>query len=236
MLVVLNDPESGPRRLQPWLAADGIRVNVWDPRRSPLPGTLDGFDGLVLLGGGLLPTEDDKAPWLAAERRLARQALDASLPTLGICLGEQLLAHVAGGHVHGDWPTPERGSTAIELTAAAHDDPLFSTLSTVPEPPRFVENHKDVVESLPADVVLLGRSERCPVQAFRIGTCAWGIQFHPEIDGAARTWDPARLRREGLDPEEVARVTVASEPDTQRHARQLVDAFAEAIAQASARR
>ncbi|WP_202045235.1 MULTISPECIES: glutamine amidotransferase-related protein [unclassified Microbacterium] len=64
--------------------------------QQELPSSLEAYAGLVLLGGGLMPDDDDRAPWLAAERALAAEAIDRDLPTLGICLGGQLLAHVAG--------------------------------------------------------------------------------------------------------------------------------------------
>ncbi len=78
---------------------------------QPLPTSLDGYAGLVMLGGGLMPDDDDRAPWLAAERALAAEAIARDLPTLGICLGGQLLAHVAGGEVAEKTGPIERGAT-----------------------------------------------------------------------------------------------------------------------------
>ncbi|MDX1599851.1 MAG: glutamine amidotransferase, partial [Marinobacter sp.] len=41
--------------------------------------------------------------------------------------------------------------------------------------------HRQSVLRLPESAVLLARNEFEPHQAFRIGQCAWGVQFHPEF-------------------------------------------------------
>ena len=110
VLVIVNSASSGPRRLGTWLREKAIDVDEVVGAEQPLPASLDGYAGLVMLGGGLMPDDDDRAPWLAAERALAAEAIDRDLPTLGICLGGQLLAHVAGGEVADriTWQADER--------------------------------------------------------------------------------------------------------------------------------
>ena len=95
VLVIVNSPTSGPRRLRRWLSEAGIEV-IEKLGQDGLPETLDGVNGLVMLGGGFMPDDDSRAPWLAQERELAREAILRDLPTLGICLGAQILTHVAG--------------------------------------------------------------------------------------------------------------------------------------------
>lgn len=41
--------------------------------------------------------------------------------------------------------------------------------------------HGDAIATLPLEAVWLAYSERYPHQAYRVGPCAWGVQFHPEI-------------------------------------------------------
>ncbi|MFP3608015.1 hypothetical protein, partial [Paraburkholderia sp. SIMBA_053] len=65
VLVVVNSASSGPRRLGAWLVDRGIAVDAVVAAEEEPPATLDGYAGLVLLGGGLMPDEDDRAPWLA---------------------------------------------------------------------------------------------------------------------------------------------------------------------------
>jgi GMP synthase-like glutamine amidotransferase len=201
VVVVQNTERSGPGRLLDWLAEEGIdavllpgadlpdhpsaaaRPSAAGPpvarsrtRMDLPPGDVD---GLVLLGGNLMPDDDERAPFLARERALVREALEDDVPVLGICLGAQLLAHVAGGEVTAKSGETERGSCAIELLPAAADDPLFAGFSGDGEL-RMFQNHEDSITTLPPDAVHLATSEACRVQAFRIGGVAWGVQFHPE--------------------------------------------------------
>jgi GMP synthase-like glutamine amidotransferase len=143
-----------------------------------LPDDLDGYSALIVLGGAPMPNEDDRYPWLPQTRALKAQALERRIPTLGICLGGQMLAYVGGGTVEHRKLEPEHGMTDITLTPEAKNDPLFIVF-----PPHFpmTENHMDHITKLPEGAVLLGHSKRAPVQAFRLGACAWGLQFHPEV-------------------------------------------------------
>lgn len=199
-LVVQNEPTGGPGRVGDWLTEAGIALDIRHGYREELPTRLE-HDAVIVLGGGYLPDADDKAPWLPATRALVRQALDTDTPVLGICLGGQLLAHVAGGVVLGEVGAPENGSTPITLRAAAAGDRLFEGLpGVVPG----IEHHVDAIISLPDDAVWLAETQRCPFQAFRVGEFAWGTQFHPEIDPErVRKWDEEPLRRQGFDPEQV---------------------------------
>ncbi len=210
--MIQNSRTSGLRRLGDWLAEDGLQVDLVEAfDGASLPDSLDGVAALVLLGGGLMPDADEKAPWLPRERALAQEALSAGVPLLGICLGGQLLAHVAGGEVKADHGLPESGSTPLTLRPEAADDPLFREL---PEVVTGMEHHVDAITGLPATAVWLAQSERCPYQAFRIeGAPAWGFQFHPEADAAGvKKWDRDRLREQGFDPDEVVRQAEADEP------------------------
>jgi GMP synthase-like glutamine amidotransferase len=97
VLIVQNTPAGGPRRLAGWLTAEDLEVDVVVASGgTPLPETL-GHDALIVLGGGYMPDDDHRAPWLAQTRALATQALEQGRPMLGICLGGQLLALVADG-------------------------------------------------------------------------------------------------------------------------------------------
>jgi GMP synthase-like glutamine amidotransferase len=208
--MVQNGPRGGPGRFGEVLASRGVAADVvpaWDG--TPLPRRLD-HQALVVLGGGYLPDDDARAPWLAPARALVAQALERRVPYFGICLGGQMLAQVAGGTVRGEHGEPEMGSTPLTLRPEAGDDALFRGL-----PPRVtaVQNHVDAVTALPPGAAWLVSSERCPYQAFRLGGSAWGVQFHPEaVAGRLRSWDPERLRRHGFDPDEVVRVAERDEP------------------------
>ncbi|ADB32077.1 glutamine amidotransferase class-I [Kribbella flavida DSM 17836] len=199
VLIIENDPGSGPGRLLDWIAQrDLAPVIVRAHAGEPLPATSDGHAALILLGGGMLPDADAASPWLPAERELLRTTVERDqVPVLGICLGAQLLAHTFGGEVRGQYGLPEKGVTELNVLPAAQDDPLLAGL---PSTVRAVESHQDQITRLPADAVLLMSSQRCAHQMLRIGR-SWGVQFHPEVSAARVTaWKPESLRAWGFDP------------------------------------
>ncbi|KNX36991.1 aminotransferase [Luteipulveratus halotolerans] len=224
MLLVQNAESSGPGLLTGWVEEAGLAPQLCRAYDGePVPTHPGGHAAVVLLGGGLLPDEDDRAPWLADERRLAQACLDDGTPLLGICLGGQLLAHVGGGRVEGNHGLPEKGVTDITLTDAAADDPLLADLAaTVPA----VESHRDAITMLPSTAVWLARSERCPHQAFRLGERAWGTQFHPEV-GADRIaqWNPDDVRELGFDPDDVLARAREASPELERTWHDVVHRF-----------
>ncbi|MEW2448270.1 type 1 glutamine amidotransferase [Streptomyces parvulus] len=210
VLVVQNHAGGGPGRFGDWLAAEGLSLDVVHAYAgAPLPRRA-GHAGVVVLGGGFLPDDDERAPWLAPTRALVADAVERGTAVFGICLGGQLLARVADGTVRGDHGEPEYGSTPLSLRAEAGDDPLFRRL---PSRVTAVEHHKDAVTALPPGAAWLMESERCPYQAFRVGGRAWGVQFHPEAGAdRVRGWDAGRMRARGLDPTELTRRAERDEP------------------------
>jgi GMP synthase (glutamine-hydrolysing) len=231
VVIVQNSQGSGPGRLPEWLAEDGIDAVVVAGSDLPeyLAGGAAAVDGLVLLGGGLLPDDDERAPFLPRERALVDEAMTTGVPMLGICLGAQLLAQVAGGEVTAKSGETERGSCPIELLPAAGDDPLFAGLTGYDEL-RMIQNHQDSITTLPPGAVHLATSGLCRVQAFRVGAAAWGVQFHPEA-AATRVadWDESKLAADGFVRAELIAQAEADAPINTEQARALVGAFADVV-------
>jgi GMP synthase (glutamine-hydrolysing) len=98
--------------------------------------------------------------------------IEANIPFLGICYGHQLLAHALGGRVGFHPGGKEVGTVDVHLLPESLTDPLFGSL-----PSPF-----QTVLSLPKGAVRLAWNSFEPNHAFRIGSCAWGVQFHPEYD------------------------------------------------------
>jgi GMP synthase (glutamine-hydrolysing) len=158
-----------------------------------------GADAILVFGGAMHPDQEERHPWLRGELRFLTSALERELPLFGVCLGAQLLARAAGASVHPS-SAPEVGWFQVELTEAARDDPVLSSLQ-----PRFdaFQWHHYTYE-LPTGAVELARSD-LSAQAFRLER-AYGIQFHAEVTGAqVERWldedpddvaDPEALRRE----------------------------------------
>jgi GMP synthase (glutamine-hydrolysing) len=209
----------GGHELLEWVPADGDRM----------PAPLDSIDALVLFGGGMNVRDADRMPWITGEIELARDALQAGVPTLGICLGSQLLAAAAGAEVHRA-PEPEIGWAEVARTAP---DPVLDAL-----PVRFsaYEWHSYAF-TLPAGAVEIARNAVCP-QAFRLHERAWAVQFHPEVTpGIVREWaldyeSDADAVAMGFDPE--AHIAIAAQhlPEWMDLGRRLFDAFLTAAAAA----
>ena len=141
-------------------------------------------------------------------RRSARccgTAVDGDVPTLGVCLGAQLLALATAAGLAPNPDGPEFGAQLIAKRAAAAADPLFGPLPITPD---VIQWHVDAVTRLPAGAVQLASSPVCEVQAFRLGRLAWGIAVphrdHPgpvvAVLGRGRRRRAWRLRRR-RDPE-----------------------------------
>jgi GMP synthase (glutamine-hydrolysing) len=169
-----------------WLAEAGVSTEVVRPFAGDVvPERLE-VDGLLVMGGRMSARDDGDHRWLADVRHLLRNAVHDARPTLGICLGGQLLAQAFGGSVTRGAHGVEAGVVRIGWRPASRDDALFSGL-----PSAFPVGslHGDAVDRLPDRAVWLGHSAMYRHQAFRLGPSAWGVQFHPELAyGTYRAW------------------------------------------------
>jgi GMP synthase-like glutamine amidotransferase len=209
-LVITHTESEDPGHLATWLPEEGLSLEVVEPwRGDALPDSLEGYRALVVMGGPQQAWDDTSAPWLRQTKDLLRAAVAQRLPVFAICLGAQLLAEATGGRVKPGDDGPELGAKLVAKRDVAAADRLFWDL---PLAPAVVQWHWDVVTALPPDATLLMASPTYPNQAFRVGPCAWGIQFHIETDPAmVGRWadhDAAELRELGLDPAQVLARTV----------------------------
>ena len=227
-LVITHGPTENVGTFGEWLPAAGLELDVVEPwDGAALPTSLAEHDALLVMGGPQQAYDEQSAAWLSATKDLLRQAVAQGVPTLGSCLGGQLLAEATGGRVHRNPEGPEIGARLVAMRDVAKADPLLYDL---PMSPVVVQWHWDAVAELPPGAVLLASSPRCPVQAFRLGDRAWGLQFHLETPpDMVRCWAAecdAELRLAGLDPDLVAAATVAALPEVEEVWRPVLERWA----------
>ena len=143
-------------------------------------GSLNNFDPLapdllVILGGPIGVYDEADYPFIQGEIRVLKQRLTADLPTIGICLGAQLMARALGARVY---PGSEKeiGWSPIKLSNAGQ----HSALSYLAPDYMVLHWHGDTFD-LPEGSVHLASSSKYQNQAFAWGESGLALQFHPEV-------------------------------------------------------
>lgn len=180
VLIFQNAVGEPPGQIADYLSWAGVSFEIlpmysYDP---PEP-DWNHLSGLVVLGGPMNVDQTEEYPFLMKERQWLLQATRREIPVLGICLGAQLLARTLGARVFPN-PVKEIGWYELTFTPAAESDSLFSG---VPWKGMVFQWHGDTF-TLPEGAALLATGSECVHQAFRFGSCAWGLQFHLEVTPA----------------------------------------------------
>jgi GMP synthase-like glutamine amidotransferase len=188
-LVFQHMEHDTPGRFLDFFAEDGFipeTVRLW--RGEAIP-ALAHYDLLFVLGGAQDVWEEDKYPWLAAEKAAIREWVGSrARPYIGICLGHQLLAEAMGGAV-GRVRTSEVG--LFEITPKANGHTMLNGINGAN---RVLQWHHAEVTKTPKNATLLASSPATEVQALVIGNHALGLQFHAE-------WTPQTLASWHSQPE-----------------------------------
>jgi GMP synthase (glutamine-hydrolysing) len=178
LLVFQHVPHEILGTLNPLLKRAGFRIRYVNFARHPdAKPSLDGYHGLVVLGGPMSVNDADQLPHLTTELRLIEQAMRRDLRVLGICLGAQLIAKTLGADVY---PNAEKeiGWYDVSPTQEAKRDPLLAEFRGTE---KIFQWHGDTFD-LPRSAAHLASSDLCPNQAFRYGSSIYGLQFHLEVD------------------------------------------------------
>ena len=210
-LSIAHQRDAGPGVFADAMRSLGIDHDVWfRAEADEPPRDAASYDAVLVFGGAMHTDQEERHPWLSDEKALLRDLLERRLPLLGVCLGAQLVAEAAGGSARRA-PAPEIGWHEVDMTSAGARDPVLGSLA-----PRFTAFQWHSYEfTLPPGATPLARSAVC-LQAYRVGDCAWGIQFHAEVSRAdAEAWiddyrsdeDAVRI---GLDPDALRRRTHSS--------------------------
>jgi GMP synthase (glutamine-hydrolysing) len=222
VVVIEHEPGCPLDRFGGWLR--GVTVEVVRPHAGDsVPAYVR--DGLIVLGGQMSAYDDGVAPWLPAVRDLQARSAADGLPTLGICLGAQLLAVACGGRVEvAAAPGRESGVIDVHWRPQAASDPLVAGLA---DPFPGPSMHADAVVELPPGSTWLGLSEMYPHQAFRVGPAAWGVQFHPEV--SLRTFTGWAQEHPDVDVETVTADFKRRDGEVAAASRILAERFAERV-------
>jgi GMP synthase (glutamine-hydrolysing) len=164
--------------LNPLLKRAGFRIRYVNFARHPeAQPSLEGYDGLVVLGGPMSVNDAHRLPHLTIEMKLIEEAMNKKLPVLGICLGAQLIAKTLGASVYRN-PEKEIGWYDISPTDAAENDPLLAAFD---QTEKIFQWHGETFE-IPKTSLHLAFSSLCANQAFRYDVNVYGLQFHLEVD------------------------------------------------------
>ncbi len=229
VLAIVHQRDAGPGVFAEQIREQGHELDQWhisettDPPTDPLE-----FDAVMTFGGAMNVDEEDQHPWLAGEKQLLAELLHRGKPLLGVCLGTQLLAEAAGSKPRRA-SEPEIGWLPVRVTDAGATDPVIGPLA-----PYFTAFQWHSYEApLPPGAVALALSPVC-LQAYRIGECAWGIQFHAEVSSAdLEHWiddyatDPDAVRI-GVDQAALRKDSRVAIGDWNRIGRELCGRFLEA--------
>ena len=106
------------------LPSYGFATRVCEVGVEPLPeAEIAACDLLIVLGGPIGVYETEAYPFLVAEKAAIAARLALKKPTLGICLGAQLMAAALGAKV-APGPAKEIGYALVTLTEAGLASPL----------------------------------------------------------------------------------------------------------------
>lgn len=185
VLVIKHIGIEGPGTIERFFKKRNLGFRVIElGSAEELPADLSSVTAVLVLGGPMNVYEEDRHPFLKAENLFLKEILKKEIPLLGICLGAQLIAKACGAKVT-KAPVKEIGWSKVSLTKEGRNDALFEGLDDELDVFQWHEDTFDV----PSHGTLLTTSKDCPYQGFKVGPCAYGLQFHVEVtEEIIRDW------------------------------------------------
>ncbi len=181
ILLIMHQARSDPGRVGEMLRTLGYELDIRIPAIGhELPSDPKEHHGVVIFGGPM-SANDDHENYILDETRYVERLLLTDTPYLGICLGAQIMARVLNARV-------ERHPEGLMEIGYYVVEPTAEGSSYFDKHLHAYQWHKEGFE-LPDQCELLATGEHFENQAFRFGTKAYGIQFHPEVTEAMnRRW------------------------------------------------
>lgn len=237
VLVIRHIPSEGLGLLEKIFEERRVSFQYLNAFETPFPSVdFAKISALVVLGGPMGVYEADRYPFLSKEIELLREAIRRKTPTLGICLGSQLLAAAGGAKVYRG-SRKEIGWFPIQINEKGTEDPLLRHC----DPESMVFHWHGDTFDLPKGAVPLASSERYRHQAFRIEERAWGFQFHLEMtEPMIRDWvELAEEKSKTANPDfnacEILTQTPCFLPEMEELARKVFGEFISLARSAAAR-
>ncbi|MCU7843498.1 MAG: gamma-glutamyl-gamma-aminobutyrate hydrolase family protein [Candidatus Thiodiazotropha sp. (ex Monitilora ramsayi)] len=164
--------------IEPWLLEAGYETSCSRLYASPKLPKPDQIDFLIIMGGPMSVDDERDFPWLKEEKRFIREFIASGKPTLGICLGAQLIANALGARVY---PNPEKEIGWFPIQPVSSPD---SNHYRFPASTEVFHWHGETFD-LPAGAQRIAQSVACRHQGFQIGSSVIGLQFHLETTPAS---------------------------------------------------
>jgi GMP synthase-like glutamine amidotransferase len=163
----------GPGMIGEWAAEQGHSINRTHLYAGDTLPAWDKTDMLVIMGGPMGVRDADKYDWMPVEFDFIHKAIQRKIPTVGICLGAQFIAHLLGARVY------RNKEAEIGWFPLTHVDEIFKKVIGVEGLPTF-HWHGDTFD-LPKGARHLASSKATPNQAFLYDKHVLGLQFHLEV-------------------------------------------------------
>jgi len=214
-------PFEGLGSIEPWLNAAGYAITatrLFESARLPRAREID---FLIAMGGPMSVNDEIQFPWLAAEKALIREIVQAGKPALGVCLGAQLIAAAMGASVY---PNSHREIGWFPVQAMPRPGAAPCPVFQFPAEAQVFHWHGETFD-LPGGAIHLAQSAGCRQQAFQLGAAVIGLQFHLETTPASLRDLVANCRSElvpaaYVQPEEAL---LATPPEAFRAVNRLMD-------------
>lgn len=162
--------------IQDWIDENKLGLDQTFVYQSPEYPEMKDVEGLIIMGGPMSVSEEDRYPWLRQEKELIREAIRQDKKVLGICLGAQLVAECLGARVYRN-ATPEIGWYPVRKVFLFHS--WFADFDEKEEETVFHWHHDTF--DIPEGAVRLFHSPACENQAFQYSDNILALQFHLEM-------------------------------------------------------
>ena len=179
ILIIEHIKVEGPGTIESYFKERGSPLKTIALHKGDrFPRDISDVRAVIAMGGPMNVYEEDRFPFLKDENVFIKKILKQEIPFLGVCLGSQLLARACGARVIKS-PVKEIGWFKVDLSEEGKKDALFENVESALNVYHW---HEDMWE-LSKDASLLATGSGCPNQAFKVGSNAYGLQFHIEITG-----------------------------------------------------